>query len=268
MPMAGATAPVTLAGTITLAVAEFLGVATAMQTLTPGARLIMGASGSIMDMRACNICYAAPESGLMNAACIEVAHHMGVPAIVPGLATEAKHPGVQAGYEKALKGLTTAAAQADLMSGGVGMIDSVNTLFLPQIVIDTEIVGMIRTLLGEVEISREAMLLEMVERVGIGGNFLREKETTRRIRAGEHYRPLVSSRQSYDAWKAEGRDEVGLARERAAVMLAAHSERPGPLSDDQRSQLAAVCGSDARSLRPPGDRAGRRMLTTKRNRLG
>ena len=177
VPMAGATAPVTLAGTIVQGVAEFLGVATAMQVLSPGARLIMGASGSVMDMQACSISYAAPENGLMNAACIEVAHHLGVPAIVPGLATDAKHSGVQAGYEKALKGLTTAAAQTDLMSGGVGMIDSVNTLFLPQIVVDTEIVHRFRTLLGEVEITREAMLLDMIERVGIGGNFLREKET-------------------------------------------------------------------------------------------
>jgi trimethylamine--corrinoid protein Co-methyltransferase len=245
VPMAGATAPVTVAGTITQAVAEFLGVATAMQALAPGARLVMGASGSVMDMRACNISYAAPEAGLMNAACIEVAHHLGVPSIVPGLTTDAKHAGVQAGYEKALKGLTAAAAHTDLMSGGVGMLDSVNTLFLPQIVIDTEIVGMIQRLLGDVEITREAMLLDMIERVGIGGNFLREKETTRRIRAGEHYRPIVSARESYDAWKADGRDELDLARERMAVMLAAHDGRRGPLSDDQRSRLASVCGTKA-----------------------
>jgi trimethylamine:corrinoid methyltransferase-like protein len=123
------------------------------------------------------------------------------------------------------------------------MIDSVNTLYLPQVVIDTEIVGMIRTLLGDVEITREAMLLDMVERVGIGGNFLREKETTRRIRAGEHFMPAVSARQPYDSWRAEGRDEVALARELAAAMLATHAARPAPLDDAQRERLAAVCGT-------------------------
>jgi trimethylamine--corrinoid protein Co-methyltransferase len=186
----------------------------------------MGASGTVMDMLSCNISYGAAESGLMNAACVEIAHHMGVPAIVPGMATEAKHAGVQAGYEKALKGLTTASAQADLLSGGVGMIDSVNTLYLPQIVIDAEIIGMIRVLLGEVEVTRESMLLDMVERVGIGGNFLREKET-------------------YDAWAAEGRDELDLARERATAMLEAHAERPAPLSEEQRARLLEVCRAEA-----------------------
>lgn len=245
VPMAGATSPVTLAGTITQAVAEFLGVAVALQTLSPGARLIMGASGTVMDMLSCNISYGAAESGLMNAACVEVAHHMGVPAIVPGMATEAKHAGVQAGYEKGLKGLTTASAQADLLSGGVGMIDSVNTLYLPQIVIDAEIIGMIRVLLGEVEITQDSMLLDMVERVGIGGNFLREKETTRRIRAGEHYRPAISARQTYDVWAAEGRDEVDLAWERATAMLEAHAARPAPLDDDRRARLREVCRAEA-----------------------
>jgi len=77
-----------------------------------------------------------------------------------------------------------------LLSGGMGLIDSVNTLSLPQIVIDGEIAGMIRRLLGEVEFSPQTMARETIERVGIGGNFLREKETRRRIRAGEHFVPL------------------------------------------------------------------------------
>ena len=102
-------------------------------------------------MRSAGISYAAPEGALMNAAWVELAHHLGVPAAVPGLSTDAKHAGVQAGCEKALKGLVTAGAGADVISGGVGMIDSVNTLYLPQIVLDAEIVGMIRRLLGEVD---------------------------------------------------------------------------------------------------------------------
>ena len=88
----------------------------------------MGVSGSIMDMRSAGVWYASPECALMNVACVELAHHLGVPAAVPGLATDAKYAGLQAGYEKALKGLATAGVGADVLSGGVGMIDSVNTL--------------------------------------------------------------------------------------------------------------------------------------------
>jgi trimethylamine--corrinoid protein Co-methyltransferase len=244
VPMSGATAPVTVAGTITLALAEFLGVATAIQALAPGARLLFGASCSIMDMHTAGISYAAPETGLMAAACVEIGHRLGVPVIVPGMATDAKHAGEQTGYEKGLKSLTVCAAGADVLSGGVGVIDSANTLYLPQIVIDAEIAGMVRTLLGEVEVSHQTIMGDMVERVGIGGHFLGEKETRRRVRAGEHFAPAISTRASFDAWKAEGRDEVATARERAAAMLAARSDWRPALDDEQLRRLAAVCGID------------------------
>jgi trimethylamine--corrinoid protein Co-methyltransferase len=242
IPMSGATAPVTIAGGVTQALAEFMGVATAMQSLAPGARLIFGASSNVMDMRSAHVAYGAPESHLMAAASIEMGHFVGVPVAVPGLGTEAKYPGIQAGYDKALKGLTTAAAGADVLSGGVGMLDSVDLLYLPQIVIDCEIAGIIRRLLSDVPVSHDEILGELIEKVGPGGHFLAEKETRRRLRAGEQFAPVVSTRLSYDAWKAEGRDEVAVARERVAAMLAARADWRPALSDAQLRALAAVCG--------------------------
>jgi trimethylamine--corrinoid protein Co-methyltransferase len=194
-----------------------------------------------MDMRSAGFSYGAPEAMLMNAASVEVAHYLGLPAITPGLATDGKYAGIQVGYEKALKGLVTAGAQTDLMSGGIGMIDTVNTLSLPQIVIDAEIVGMIRRLLGDVDMSREAMLVEMIERVGIGGDYLKEKETTKRLRAGEHFMPVISTRQGYDAWRSDGRRETERALERMNALLAARAERPPAMEPERRAALARIC---------------------------
>lgn len=242
IPMAGATAPVTIAASVTLAVAEFMGVNAAVQSVVPGARLLFGASSNIMDMRAARVSYGAPESLLMAAASIEVGHLLGVPVSVPGLGTDAKHPGIQAGYEKALRGLTSCAAGADILSGGVGMLDSVDLLYLPQIAIDCELAGMVRRLLSEVPVTHEEIMGEIVERVGVGGHFLAQKETRRRVRAGEQYRALVSTRTSYDAWKAEGRDEVDVARQWVADTLTAREDWRPALSDDQLRALAEVCG--------------------------
>lgn len=253
VPMAGATAPVTVAGTIVQGLAEFLAVATALQALAPGARVVMGVSGTTMDMRSAGISYASPESALINVACVELAHHLGVPAAVPGLPTDAKYSGVQAGYEKALKGLATAGVGADVLSGGVGMIDSVNTLFLPQIVVDAEVVGMIHRMLGDVDTGPDAMLLDMIERVGIGGDYLKEKETSRRLRAGEHFAPVVSTRRAYDQWVADGRDEVALAKERMELLFAERAERGRPLAGDTLAELAEVCGVTPEMARVLGD---------------
>ena len=91
-----------------------------MQILSPGARLICGPSGAILDMRSTSICYGALEGGLLNAAFTEVLHDLGLPVTTPGLGTDAKHLGVQDGFEKALKAIVTVAAGSDLLSGGMG----------------------------------------------------------------------------------------------------------------------------------------------------
>lgn len=241
VPISGATAPVTLAGVVVQGVAELLGAVAAMQILSPGARLICGPSGTVLDMRSTSICYGAAEGGLLNAAFTEVLHHLALPVITPGLGTDAKHMGVQDGFEKALKAIVTVAAGSDLLSGGMGLIDSVNTLYLPQIVVDAEIVGMIRRLLGEVPFTRQTIARETIERVGIGGNFLKEKETRQRIRAGEHFVPRIASRLPYDAWQVQGTTELDVAVERVEEILAARAERGPHLTCDQLSALRKIC---------------------------
>ena len=123
----------------------------------------------------------------------------------------------------------------------MGLIDTANHLFLPQIVIDAEIAAVVKRLLGEVEVSHEAVLSEMIERVGIGGNFLAERETRKRSR--EDFRPLVGTRESYEAWREAGRDEMDAAVERVEALLARRAERAGYLSADQRAAIAEVCGA-------------------------
>ena len=55
-----------------------------------------------------------------------------------GLSTDAKHCGVQAGYEKGLKVMAAVATGADLVSGGFGFLDSSSTFSLPMVPVDAE----------------------------------------------------------------------------------------------------------------------------------
>ncbi len=228
MPIAGATAPITVAGTVTMNVAEFLGIATIIELLAPGTPLIMGAGASSLDMKAITFSFGAPEAALMCTACVEVGHHLGVPVLAPGLASDSKYGGIQAGYEKALKGLSVASAGADLITGGIGLLAGAGIMSLPQIVIDSEIATMIRRLLAETEISSDTIMADSIERLGFRGEFLKEKETARRLRAGEQFMPVIASRLSLDAWQASERDEFSRAVERVREIVAAADER-GPL---------------------------------------
>ena len=228
MPIAGATAPLTAAGTVVMNVAEFLGIATVVELLAPGAPLVMGAGAGLLDMRATTFSFAALESALMTVACVEVGHDLGVPVLAPGLASDAKYGGIQAGYEKALKGFAVASAGADVISGGIGLLASAGIMSLPQIVIDAEIATMIRRMLAGTDLSSGTVMAETIERLGFNGGYLKETETARRLRAGEQFTPTIATRLSLTAWQAQGKDELATASEQVREIIA-NADRRGPM---------------------------------------
>jgi trimethylamine--corrinoid protein Co-methyltransferase len=241
MTTAGATSPITIAGTVTQGVAEFLAIATILQTAVPGAKVIFCFGSGILDMRETTFAIGALENSMMSVAGTEVGHFLGVPTMNPAMSTDARYSGIQAGYEKALKALTVLGANPDLVSGW-GLIDSANTLYLPQLIIDNEIASMVRRLLDDVEISPATIMPEAFARVGVGGDFLREKETARRTRAGEHFLPQVAGRFSYERWEEDRRTEDDAARAVIERIMAARADRRPGLSDGQLAELAAICG--------------------------
>ena len=216
MAIAGATSPVTLAGSVVQGVAEFLGVATALQVAAPGA------SSSSASARASSTCCQTTfsmgclESALMGAMATEVGHYLGVPTLNPGHVHRRKHPGLQAGYEKALK-------VSDRVQREPRHRHRLGTDRLAQHHVPAAVGGRQRDgrhgapPLGEVEVSDgHAGRRSPSPQVGPGGGFLGEKETAQRIRAGEHYLPTVSNRLSYEKWVEEGRTENDVATPRSS----------------------------------------------------
>ncbi len=248
MTIAGATSPVTLAGTVTQAVAEFLGIATALQVAAPGARPIFCFGSGVLDMLRTTFALGSLESSLMAAMATEVGHYLGVPTLNPGLSTDAKHAGIQAGYEKAMKAATVCGAVPDMVSGW-GLLDSHNTMSLPQSVIDNEIAGMLRRLHTPVEVSEATLAADAIATAGPGGSFLGQKDTARRIRAGEHYMPTLSDRLSYEKWAEQGTTEYDAACGQVDLLLAAHAEKEPYLEGPRLDELAAICRVDDEASR-------------------
>jgi trimethylamine:corrinoid methyltransferase-like protein len=111
---------------------------------------------------------------------------------------------------------------------------------LPQIVIDAEIAAMIRRLLGETEISPETMMADAIARVGFKGDYLKEKETARRLRRGEQFMPVIATRLSLEAWQAGGKDELIVASERVREIVVAADERGPVLPPDTMARLDSI----------------------------
>jgi trimethylamine--corrinoid protein Co-methyltransferase len=249
MPIAGATSPITLAGTLVVAWAEILGTATAIQALAPGAAVVVCAGGGILDMKAATMSLGSLEHSLMGAASIEIGHHLELPMHSSGLSTDAKHAGPQLGYEKGLKVLTAVATGADIVSGGFGFLDSSSVFSLPLIPIDAEIAAMAKRMAAGIEVTPETLMGDAIARVGIGGDYLHERDTRTRVRAGEHFVPWIGSRLPMRQWMADGKTELQAAEEKIEEALAARRERGPYLSADQRAELAAICGVEDGELR-------------------
>jgi trimethylamine--corrinoid protein Co-methyltransferase len=248
MTIAGATSPVTLAGSVTQGLAEFLGIATALQVAAPGARPIFCFGSGVLDMLRTTFALGSLESALMSAMATEVGHFLGVPTLNPGLSTDAKDAGIQAGYEKAMKAATVCGAVPDMVSGW-GLIDSHNTMSLPQSVIDNEMAAMLRRLHQPVEVSDATLAGDSIATAGPGGSFLGQKDTARRIRAGEHYLPTLSNRLSYEKWVDEGTTTNDVACEQVEALLGAHAAKAPYIDAAQLDELAAICHVDDESMR-------------------
>jgi trimethylamine---corrinoid protein Co-methyltransferase len=248
MPISGATAPITLAGAVTQMWAEILGTTTAIQTVAPGASIIACCGPGILDMRTTTMSLGCLENSVMGAACVEIGHHLGLPVHNAGLATDAKSAGMQAGYEKGLKVLAATATGADIISGGFGFLDACSTFYLPMIPIDAEIAAMAKAMVRGFEVSPDTLMCQAIQRVGIAGNFLGEKETRLRVQRGEHFVPWIASRQAMDQWLRAGRSELETANERVDQILASRDERGPYLASEQRGELARICGVAAEEV--------------------
>jgi trimethylamine--corrinoid protein Co-methyltransferase len=196
----------------------------------------------ILDMRTSSMSLGNPESTLLGIACTEIAHSLGLPAHNSALSSDAKHPGLQAGYEKGLKALPAALAGVDEISGGFGALDSSSVFHLPMVPIDAEIARMVKRLVAGSVVDAETVMADVIERVGVGGNYLKEKSTRQRVRAGEHFEPVIGSRLPFEQWIVDEIQETDVARQIVEDTLASSAGQDlALLGDDRLEALAEVC---------------------------
>jgi trimethylamine--corrinoid protein Co-methyltransferase len=181
MPMAGATAPATLEGCLAVALAEILSHLTVVQVKKPGARVVLGAIPSIMDMRTTIYSYGAPEMSLMVGALTEVVHSYGLPMFGTAGCTDADIVGVQAATEVTYQVMTSMLTGADLVHD-VGVFYHATSSSPELTCLVNDIVGMVRVLCGGLNINDETVPLELLDRLGPGANLLGEQHTFRHFK--------------------------------------------------------------------------------------
>jgi trimethylamine--corrinoid protein Co-methyltransferase len=223
---AGSTAPITGAGALVISLAGALTSLAVIQLKAPGAAVCIGGIPEAMDLRTSRPAYGSPEMSLYSAAMSEVARHLGLPFMGTAGASEAKVLDLQAAIESTMQVVFSALSGATLVHD-VGFLDCADIGSLEMLVMTDEIVAMARRVMRGIEIDDETLMLDLIDRVGPGGEFLSLKETARRCRA-EIWNPTLLDRDAWVLWEAAGsqtmRDRI---RTRLREILAGH--RPPPL---------------------------------------
>jgi len=202
MPGPGSTGPATLAGSVAVGVAEALAGNTIIQAHRAGTAYVFSCGMANLDMKTSTRAGGGPEHGLTSAAYTQIAHSLGFPALAGGFVTTSKEPDEQAAYEKFASSLTPILAGADMIAG-IGLLEDCRTIWLEQLVIDSEISMIIRRMAEGIEVNDDTLALDVIRKVGIGKDYLGQRHTMDHFRT-EHFIPVVSDRTSYDTWVAKG----------------------------------------------------------------
>jgi trimethylamine--corrinoid protein Co-methyltransferase len=234
-PMAGFTAPVTLAGELVMTHAEVLALATIAQLIRPGTPVVYGLSSSVPDMRRGTNLSGAVEIGLLGAAVAQLARRCRLPCVMSS-GTDAHLPGDQAMMERLMTLLPPALAGVDLVN--LTTLDTKMAFSLEQPVIDDTILSIIARYLRGIAVDDETLALDLIHEIGPGGAFTTTGHTLCHFR-DELLIPGLIGREPRETWEAAGAPDMRTrAREKARRILAEH--HPPPLADGVVAQLDEI----------------------------
>jgi trimethylamine---corrinoid protein Co-methyltransferase len=238
MPLMGATSPGSRLGTLLSTNCEILGMLCLIQAAEPGTPFVYAPIIGSVDPRSGRYAGGAALTGL-SCGGTEMARHYGLPVCSHAFNCDAWTPGAQAAAEKAFGMLLAGLCWPDILVGA-GVLGGGLAFGLEQLVIDVEIWRMCRAAHAGIATGADRWLDDVLEGVGPGGHFLKERSTRAGMHDDEWFVPRLGTQDARETWEAAGRpDMVGEARQKVADLLAAHEEFV--CDDDVEGALAQLC---------------------------
>jgi len=193
MPLAGATAPVTLAGSVVQHAAECISGITIHQLAQPGAPIVWGGAPAIFDMRTGRTPMGAIETAMLDVACAEVGKFLGLPTHAYMVAGDGRRIDAQVEMESGMSAVLGALAGINMISGA-GMLDFLACHSIEKLVMDAEAIASAQRLMEGIEPRTKSLAVEMLRQVGLRGDFLTLQETRALFRQEQHFPSPVIDR--------------------------------------------------------------------------
>ena len=223
--LAGAMAPITVAGALVLQNAEALAGMAYTQVVKPGAPVIYGGFTSNVDMRSGAPAFGTPEYWKACLVGGQLARRYKVPYRSSNV-NASNSVDAQSAYESVISLWGAVMGGVNLLLHGAGWLEGGLLTSYEKMVIDGDILNMISEMLKPITIDDATLAVEAIAEVGPGGHFFGTSHTQERYTT-EHFQPMVSSWKNFESWDEDGRIEAPERSTKIAQqMIDAHQEPP------------------------------------------
>jgi trimethylamine---corrinoid protein Co-methyltransferase len=235
-PIAGSTAPMTIAGHVAQGLAESLFGLVIHQLTAQGAPFLMGIGTAVLDMSTSQCSYNAPEYLMAYLATVEMSHHLNLPNWGYAGTSDAQIPDGQATFEAGLMSYMSLVAGSNL-NHDVGYLDFGLTGSLEMVVIMNEVIDEIRRMQRGIPVNEETLAIEVIEEGARQGEFLSHPHTLKHLR-NTQWRPRLMNRMGHDQWDLGGRKDL-LSRAREALKNILDNHQIRQVHGDKAMQIKA-----------------------------
>jgi trimethylamine--corrinoid protein Co-methyltransferase len=237
-PNAGVSAPITLAGLLTVNNAECLSGMVMIQLLRPGTRVLYANSWTTTDMRTGAALVGSIETSICRVAGAQLARFYQVPSHTTAPNSDNHAHDEQNACEKTFSLLAAMGAGNDLVVN-CGMFATGMTCSHAQLLMDEEIAQMARRMMAGIRVRSDDIACDVIEAVGPQGeSYLTLDHTMERLRTNEYFVPQLAVRGPFSSWESAGaKDTYALAGARAQRLLTSPSV---PVSDEIQHAMERI----------------------------
>lgn len=200
--LAGAMAPVTVAGALVMQTAETLAACALVQSVRPGSPYIYGSFVCNVDMRSGSPAFGTPEGCLGAQASGQMARRYGLPWRAANV-TASNAPDAQAAYESMMSLWGAFSGQAGVFNHGAGWLEGGLVASYEKFIMDLEMLGLMAAWMDKPAITNAEIGLDAIRQVGPGGHFFGTEHTMERYRTA-FYASELSDWSNFENWSEAG----------------------------------------------------------------
>ncbi len=232
--LAGAAAPVAMAGALAAQNAEALCGIVMAQLARPGAPVVYGSAATGVDMRSGAPNYGSPEFAKGIQISAQLARRYRLPSRM-SVMTSSTVPDVQASLQSQMSLFAAVSGGGNLVMHAAGWLEGGLCSSFEKFVIDVEMLQNMVAYLDPVRVDAETLSLDEIAAVGPGGHFFAAPSTMATYETA-FYQPFLYDLRNYGSW-AEAGSQDATQRAHRIYQQALREYQPPPMADDARGAL-------------------------------